>query len=236
MQRIIFFFLFLPNIVLAQDKQSIQQSNFEAGANFNSYNSINTGSVNIKNNLPLKDYLAASIDASIHHTEGKDSSVYSSNGYLFTGNIFLREATIGKIDTSYTYAQHFTSGPFPSSRGYTNNIAADYYLDRATFGVTRFISRSEGNSVAFYSTAILLAWYADDNLKLGLSRFSSDFQNDKFSTTMTAEYQPSSLNNSASIGLSYSGDPNDNSFNAGIFLTYFFDTRVNLFERDRKYR
>lgn len=236
MQKFLFFLLLLPGIVLAQEIQAVQQSNLEAGAIFNSNESANTSSVNLKENIPLHNYLAASIGARLNHLEGKDSSIYNNNSYTLSGNIFLRDPTIGKIGTSYNFSQGFDNSPIQTFRYYSNDIAADYYFDRATFGVTRNISRLEGNSVAFYSTAILLAWYPDDNLKLGLSRFSADFQNDKFSTTITAEYQPSPLNNSASIGLSYSGDSTDNSFNAGIFLTYFFDTRVNLINRDRKYR
>lgn len=236
MRNTIIFIFLLPSIVFAQEHQAVQQPNSEAGIRLISNNSTNFSSIDFKENIPVKGYLAASIAGMLTHVDGKDSSVYISNGYVLIGNIFLRNPSLGKIGTSYTYSQNFNDSSFSTLRHFSNNITGDYYVDRVTISAIRNASRIEGYPESFYSTTFSLAWYSDDNLKLSFSRHSADFLNEKFFTAISAEVQPGFWNNSTSLGFSYSGDPQDNSFTTGIFMTYFFDTRVNLIDRDRQYR
>lgn len=236
MRNTIIFIFLLPSIVFAQEQQAVQHHNSETGIRFISTNSTNISSIDFKENIPVKGYLAASIAGMLSHVDGKDSNIYISNGYVLIGNIFLRNPSLGKIGTSYAYSQNFNDSRFSTIRQFSNNITGDYYVDRVTISAMRNASRIEGYSENYYSTKISLSWYSDDNLKLSFSRHSADFLNDKFSTEISAEVQPGFWNNSTSLGFSYSGDSQDNSFTAGIFMTYFFDTRVILIDRDRQYR
>ena len=73
--------------------------------------------------------------------------------------------------------------------------------------------------------------YPTANLSLGISAHGMDAE-DTYSFTI--EYQPTFFGNAASLLLNYGTQPDYHSINVGV--SYFFDRRIDLKTRDRRYR
>ena len=127
---------------------------------------------------------------------------------------------------------------YSSLNGYTDtsyqsiSLSGAYYLGQfdlaAGLGQTSYSNSWTGLS---NSSSIVAGYYATDNLKLSAGVAGLDSSGNR---SLNVIFQPAALNNKWSItGLVSKGDTSDTYYR--LSLGYYFDTKVSLIDRNRKY-
>ena len=215
--------------------------------------------VNAKVTLPIATYFGTTIsggyaeyrvpfDFSSISGSNDDKGTFKPHGSNIGIDFFLRDFDIGKVGIGYVRGRSQSAGYSTYSKEifyeYVNSDAVTVYGDYYFQSVTAFGRYT--NSKTYYHD-----WdtYSYDTYSLGakyypLSNLAVDISIQRTPATnggqaqdsqyLSMEYQPEFLGSSTSIFLGLGHQ--ESSKSAMIGLTYFFDKRVDLITRDRRYR
>lgn len=182
-------------------------------------------------NLPISDYWGASIDARIgHYSEEIDADQYD-----LVGTVFLRNLDLGKIGASYGYTRFEFDFPASSTISDTVNtdtykILGEYYLSDFTLGLSRSRIKFSTTPQDANTSLVSALWYVTDNTRVKLAAGGMDAEDVYF---YEISYQPSYFDNAISFSLWYDDSKTGDSIS--LSFNYYFDVKVSLKERDRKY-
>ena len=190
--------------------------------------------------LPVGNYLGASLFGSVGTSEVDDAVLGSCDvdGHSLGGGLFVRDVNVGRIGASISRSDSeacFTSAGLSGTTDTTTDaygVDAEYYLRTVTVGLSRSWVDYDGWDADL--ARLRAAWYPMKNLSLAFAVGALDAED---SRSATLEYQPGFLGNAVGIGLGYSyykEEPSDGTWTVG--LTYYFDKRIDLLTRDRRYR
>lgn len=191
--------------------------------------------------LPMGDYLGASLFGSIGTSEADDAVVGSCDidTHSLGGGLFVRDANVGRIGASISRSHSeacFTSAGISGTADTTTDaygVDAEYYFRTVTVGLSRsWVDYDDGWDADLARARA--AWYPMNNLSLAFAIGALDAED---SRSATLEYQPGFFGDAVGIRLGYSyykEEPSDGTWTVG--LAYYFDKRVDLLSRDRRYR
>lgn len=237
--------------VLAQTNQAVKETNFNVALshseiNDDSMSNWRSTSLSSGVNFPLYNYLGANIFISgsksgeLKYNYYNDSYTTQSDDYGSGAMLFLRNADIGKIGVTGGYSKTKTTTDIyngmtthtlkntTTSRNYS--LYGSYYHDDFTLSASRrYLDLDNGHILHYVDAGI--GYYLNENTAFDATVSGMDSSN-KFRLHLA--HQPSLLNNSTIVGISYEKNDYDNSFT--FFLSYHFQTKVSLRTRDREYR
>lgn len=241
MNKKIFALLLLSSSVCTAETQGIESANVETSFGYRNSNYYDSYTLDVTANLPVSGKLASNVSAMYQNSNGKEFKGGRGFDSTITGiyaTLFLSDQSIGKAGTIFTYAKSKHDYPASlasfknqESKGY--GIFGVYYLNNSSIAANRNYSEINNDS-SIYTSSFSLAYYVLANTGIAISGFRVDQETD-YRFTLT--HQPSFLNNSAAVTLSYNRDSEDRDFDSYIiYFDYYFGIRASLIERDRRYR
>lgn len=231
MKKVVGLFCLFPVFVFAGEKGGVAASNFEASGSYSDSDASRSVSANGTYRRGIAEYFGYGLAATARRSNGK-STYLDSNGANAGINLFARRFDLGEAGLRYNHSYTKFDSRYGdiSHNSDQYSVFASYYIDDFTLGFSRLSAHPEAvehiNTWNISASAYLL-----ENTKLTASASGMDA---KDAYGLSAEHQPSFLNNAASISASYNRSPEDDSFS--VSLSYFFGTRVPLQQRDRQYR
>jgi hypothetical protein len=233
------------------DSRAVEETNYQASLSLGMTDYKNSsGRVSYENisgavTMPLAKYLGATVSGGYtqnHVRLGSLSCDVDSSGV--NAGVFARDFDIGKIGIGYARARNhwcsystFSGNEDGGIDTETTSANASYYFQDITVGAaysdSRVIQGRWGQDSS--ATSVSAKYYPMSSLSAGLSVSRSRTDGTHQDTPYLAfEYQPEIFGNSTSLTLGLSHNEYSNSATLGI--TYFFDKRVDLITRDRRYR
>jgi hypothetical protein len=179
--------------------------------------------------FPLVDYVGASVSGQYAEFKGADNYIDSSSRSAALG-LFIRQFDLGIVSLDYGHARSSPEGGFGLEDYNTNSLSltGTYYLDRfdLSLGRTKFRGAGETRN----SSHLGGAYYLDDGFRLGASYSSANGDHAK---SLHFAYQSAVFGNAIGISGGYTDTRDDDSISLSI--SYFFNTRVSLIDRTRRY-
>lgn len=231
MRKSLFLFCLVPALANGSDVGGVRDSNFEAGIGYSDSDSSKAFDANGSYRFELGDYLASDVSAVLGYSDGEGPRVDSER--VTAGiDLFVRSFDIGKLGAGYSRTHSRFDVPIKNDSLNQNAYSAfaQYYINEFNIGVSRQAYRS-GDTENFDLWTVSIAGYLSENTRMGLSGSGMDAA-DLYGASI--EYQPPWLDNSASLGFSYSRSPGDDT--VSLKLAYFFGNTVSLKVRDREFR
>jgi hypothetical protein len=233
MLKKIFLLLSLPAIGFAAENKAIIADNYKIGLGYSTTHNSKAYFVSGAYSAPLSTYTGFSLNGNLDKTLG-ENNVVDSTGSFISGSLLLRDYERGAI--SLNVGKGYSRFNLPSAVNGPHKadfnqygVSSSYYLGNVTAGLAR--SAVTSNDAEDSNTAVLsLAWYPERNIRLQLTGSGMD---EKDTYNFSIRYQPPQFANSTSLSLVYHNASDDNGIQADI--SYYFDTRVSLIDRDRKY-
>jgi hypothetical protein len=195
-------------------------------------------------NMPVSDHAGISLSGGIgkHRSSAsaEDNSLrYSQNFTGLDAAFFVRDPEIGRAGVGFQVTRWGAGSSNVDGFGpvsYTvrcPHAVAEYYFDQVTVGAARQRCEVSAWDEVSNDSQIFAGWYVMPNLNLGVAAYGMD---SKKTYGIGAEFQPEFGNQALGIRLAYenSRDPNYRAFLIGF--RYYFDKRVDLKTRDRRYR
>ena len=185
--------------------------------------------------FPVGQYVGAAVSGGLAQTQFKflgDSCDTDSQRY--GASVFVR-AAIGRVGLTYDRLNGGSCGLafIPDSNEYAG--FAEYYWEFITARLersrTKIDDRALSNVPDFDVAVARIIAYPTANLSLGVAAFGLDAED---TYAFSIQYQPTFFGNVASLLLGYATNPDYHSISVGI--SYFFDRRIDLKTRDRRYR
>lgn len=218
----------LATNVVAENK-GIEHTNFSLSTSASHSDSGNLVSVFAGIRLPIAKYTGASLSGGYSDFNAKNNYIDSSNNSATLG-LFVRKYDLGIINASYRYSRSRQDSTFVNLNNTLKsvNLSGTYYYKNFDLSLGRSKAEPDsGDSQNTSSTSI--SYYVNNNLQLGAAIFRMDAD----SSTIFISYQPQFLGNSTSISASYQDSETNDTF--AVSLSYYFDTKVSLKDRTRKY-
>lgn len=217
--------------VASGENNAIEKTNYEVGISGTNEEHVNRYEISGEARTSIAPYTGASLNVGRSSFQGKDNYVDSDTTSVGAG-VFLRKQELGTIGARYSHSLSEPDVPYPIASKYRIDgygLYGDYYLEDFDISASRLIAKPEqGNSL--HSWTITGGYYVSNNL---VAKLSAGGMDSKDNYSFGVAYQPELLKNAASLTIGYYDTPNDNSLSLSI--SYFFDTRVNLKERNRRY-
>lgn len=222
--------IFLPMIASAEKLEGIEGSNYQASFSGNDSDNGSRLSLRGEARFPVANYTGMSFNAGLSEFNGDNNSIDSSNKSIGLG-LFIRKYDLGIINADYRYSE--TEADIPSGTLKndldTYSLNGTYYLEKFDLSLSRStINIDTGNDFNFSN--FNAAYYLNDNLRVSASVGRMDADE---SYSLSATYQPKVFNNAISILATYQDTNTNDSY--GITISYYFDTKVNLISRIRRY-
>ncbi|MGD9169959.1 MAG: hypothetical protein PVI97_07855 [Candidatus Thiodiazotropha sp.] len=216
---------FVSNAVIAEN-QGIEETNYELSATISDSDVGNTLSIKGGIRLPIAGYAGASISASYSDFNGENSYVDSSDNSVFLG-VFFRKYDLGIINVNYGYYRSEVDSPLGNLKDSINsiNVSGVYYCKELDIG----LRRSRANPDSINTSGASVSYYVNENLKVGASIARMDMDHN----TVFLQYQPKYFGNSTALSLSYQDSESNDTLT--FSLAYYFDTKVSLKDRARRY-
>ncbi len=226
----------ITNIAVASEPGGVINRNYETGLAYTNTDQSHDYEINGSALLPITDYIGTALDADLRHDLGK-GNVVDTTRYGVGSSVFLRNFEIGRLGAAYLFS--YSKFDLPSSvnasdTSIVHNFRAfgEYYLSNFTISASRTYSHFESGTDR-NNWIISGQWYPYKNTKLSIRTSGMDAK-DHYGASI--EHQPGFFNNAAGLFLSYSYDNKVNKDAFALGFTYYFNTRVHLIDRDRKYR
>jgi hypothetical protein len=193
-------------------------------------------------NLPITDQFGFSLSG----LYGKFRSEFSGTGYEYKysatytsaeASVFVRDPEIGRAGLGY-YRAHFGRAnvggyDWESSTSNCPEALAEYYLAQVTVGAWRAHCTSSGGGNTANDSAIFARWYVTLQIDVSAAVYGMDMK-DWYGAAV--EIQPEFAGNSLGFRFGYLRDSKDDTDQIALAVRYYFDTRVDLKTRDRRYR
>lgn len=233
---LLFFLIVFQNNLFASEKGGVIESNAEVELLYSVGDLSNDIQLNAGFNFPVREYIGASINTNIQHDRGK-GDIVDAERFSLDGSLFLRDFSTGKITAFYGFERTNFDIPQTSPSPDTVDrqrygVSVDYYLSNFTLGLIQAFNRFDPASIGTFKIfGVSGWWYPNDNIRLFLSVGFIDAEG---SYSFGFVDQPNFLKNLFSVSYYYSRTENSERHN--YVLTYYFDKKIALKERDRKYR
>ncbi len=241
--------LIVVSPAVVADSRAVEELNYQASLalgmtdNTKSSGRLTDGAIGGVVTVPLAKYLGASVSgvySQAHISDETLSCNLDSSG--IGASFFARNYDIGIVGISYSRGRgswcssSMFSGPNHGSIDTEGaSIYAGYFFRYFTVDAGFSSSRSEESGWDAHSYSVGAKYYHVRNLSVGLSASMTRTDGSVEHTPHLAfEYQPEIFGNSTSLTLGLSRTEYSNAVSLGI--TYFFDKRVDLVTRDRRYR
>jgi len=222
--------IFLPMIVSAEKSEGIESSNYKTSFSINDSDNGSILSLRGKARFPVANYTGISLNAGLSEFDGDNNFIDTSIKSIGLG-AFIRKYDLGIIEAAYSYSEvkaDIPSGSLESDAD-TYSLSGTYYLEKFDLSLNRgTINNDSGNDFNFSNFSA--AYYVNDNLLVSALVGAMDTDE---SYSLSATYQPKVFNNAISISASYQSTNTNDSY--GITISYYFDTKVNLINRIRRY-
>lgn len=229
----------LPIIAIAEEELAIQSTNFEVGGRYENSKIFKSYFLNGIANIQINKLFGANIGAYFRDSDGRrygNTYGIGTDSSTLATTIFVRDPSIGRAALLYALGHSKSDNKASSDRTVDSDsysLFGEYYLKRFTIFASRIYSSSD-RGYDQYSTSIAGAWYILDNMNIVLNRYRA---NGEYSDYATINFQPSFLNNSAGVSVAYASSRYGSKLDSiTVSLNYYFDTRVSLIDRDRRYR
>lgn len=218
----------LSNVVLAEE-QGIEDTNYRLSASVSAFDSGNNRSLSGEARFPIANYIGASITGRYLDFDGKNEYIDSSTSSVDLG-IFLRKYDLGVININYDYSRleadlSVENADFDIK---TLSLGGTYYFKELDVGFKRLKTEPDSGS-SFNVFSANMAYYVNDNFSIGASILKMDADG----SSVFASYQPELFGDKMSIFASYQDSDTDDILT--ISLSYYFDTKVSLKDRARRY-
>jgi hypothetical protein len=235
---VVAFFVF-PTIASADPAVESTSGSFGASINkartSDGWSDTNTYSVGGDMTMPLGERFGFKLSGNYAAT---DSDLCDVDWRSLGAQLFVRDPSVGRIGVSYALSKSGTCTPagdvidddFDQD---SYGINAEYYFAPLTIGVSR--SRTEYEYLFPHTDYAFVnaTWYPDVNFSVGISAGALDAEDDR---TLRFDYQPTFLNNAASVSLTVRTSVDTDWDTATVGFTYYFGDKVDLKTRDRNYR
>lgn len=226
-------------VVSLAGELAVKETNYGLGASYSTVDSGSPGTQNsysvtglsrfaIEDNVGMQ--LAASIDKSYYKSNSYNSDV---SGLWVSAGFFVRDYDIGSVNMGFSYGRmgyDSDLGSYVDSSYQSVSLSGTYYLDQFELGTG--VSQTDSSyalSEPSRSSHIVAGYYINDNLKLSATVAGLDSSG----RSLNIIFQPAILNNQWSIsGTLTNGQAYDR---YSISLGYYFDTKVSLMDRNRRY-
>jgi len=226
----IILFLITAPIITSAESNGIEATNYSVSIATANSDAGNTFSVLGTIRSPLMNNIGISVNAGLSEFNGKNNYIDSSGEFIGL-DVFIREYNLGLIELGYNYRKSdydFSSGTLNNSSD-TFSLLGIYYIHNFDLSLLRSTMESiTGNKNNISDIGV--SYYITDNLRAGISFGGMDLDN---SNAISIQYQPKIFNNSIAISASYRNSDSIDSY--GLSLSYYFDTKVSLIDRARKY-
>jgi hypothetical protein len=222
--------VFLPIITAAEELGGIDDSNYKASISGNDSEAGNRLSLRGEARFPVTNYTGISLSASLSEFYGDNNYLDSSDKSIGLG-VFLRKYDLGIVSARYIHTESEADIPSGTLKNDFDiySLSGTYYIDMFDISLNRSTGNSNTGS-SFDATGISAAYYVNDNFRVSASAGGMD---DDESYSLSATYQPKVFNNSISVLASYQDTNTNDSYD--ITISYYFDTKVSLIDRIRRY-
>ena len=185
--------------------------------------------------FPVGQYVGAAVSGAFVRSRNEFLSESCDIDYQRYGATLFARGSIGRVGLSY---DRLNGGScdlafIPDNSEYAG--FAEYYWEFVTARIERARTKIDDralSSVPDLDVAVArIIGYPTANLSLGLAALGLDVED---TYAFSVQYQPTFFGNAASLLLGYVTNPDYHSISVGI--SYFFDRRIDLKTRDRRYR
>ena len=223
--------VFLPIIATAEESGGIEHSNYNTS--ISGGNSVNGNFLALGGGarFPVVNYVGMSLNAGLFKFNGNNNFVDSTGKSIGLGGL-VRKYDLGIVNVNYSHSESEFNIPFGTWKNNTNSysLSGTYYIKKFDLSLSRTIYNSNTSNIS--NTSYLdVAYYVNDNLSVSAS--VRGMNADKSSSLISASYQPQAFNNAISVSASYGRAYAIDSY--GIAISYYFDTKVSLIDRIRRY-
>ena len=228
--------LALPAVAAGVGNRAVQEANYEVGAGYQNSDLGDTYSVGGRFTAPVLGSGGVSLNGSYDRLEG-DGGTLDSDAYLAGVDAFVRDYDVGRLSAGLVYRrQRFDRprnaiGVDRSLTAKTYRVAGEFYAGSLTLGASRsYADLDRADDVKLWNLAA--REYLKRSTRLGASLTQLD---GKVNYALGVANQPQFWHNAAQVFAGYA-DIGDGEQVWSLALTYFFDKRPALMDRDRKYR
>lgn len=220
--------LCLPGSAMAENL-GIEKMNFFLSASTSESDAGNRISLDGSARFPLSGHFGASITGRYSDFNGKSDYIDSSNYATYLG-IFYRKYDLWMISADYGYSRFEPDSTFGNSKNSLNSITLNgtYYFNEFDFSLGRSKADSDSGS-SFNTSNARISYYVNNNLAIGAFIVKMDTDD----SGIYLSYQPESFGNNTAISATYQDSDTYDTFT--VSLAYFFDTKVSLKDRSRRY-
>ena len=180
--------------------------------------------------LPVANYTGVTLRGSFAEFNGKNNYIDSTSRSIGLG-AFIRNYDYGIVNIGYmhTSSEHDSWSGSKESSIDSFSLNGTYYVDKFDFSISRSIGTpDEGSSI--HRSNIGAAYYITENLRASIAIGGMDADE---TNSFNLLFQPKALNNTVSVSASY--QDNELSELYGFSIAYYFNTKVSVNERIRKY-
>jgi len=226
----VFLLIIASPVVAIGDTTGIEETNYRAGISGRNSDSGNSFSFSGVVRAPLVNNTGISLNVGLSEHNGVDNYVDQSNKSIGLG-VFLREYELGLIQLRYNYSETVADIPSSTLKMNTDSLSlfGIYYIHNFNFSLFRSALKSDDGD-KFNNLNIGLSYYFTDNFNTSLSFGGME---SKDNNAISMYYQPKKFNNTIGISVNYSTSDRVDSY--GLSVTYYFDTKVSLIDRNRRY-
>lgn len=217
-------------IITSAESNGIEATNYRVSASVLNSDAGNVFGLSAAIRTPLMKNIGVSLNAGLSEFNGNNNYIDSS-GESIGLDVFIREYNLGLIQLGYNYSKS-DYDLFPSTLNNSSDtfsILGIYYIHNFDLSLRRNTSESDTGRKSNTSN-IGVSYYVTDNLNTRISFGGMDLDN---SNTFSIQYQPKIFNNSIGISAYYTNSQSIDSY--GLSISYYFDTKVSLIDRIRKY-
>lgn len=221
--------VFLPIIATAEKLEGIEGSNYKVSFSGDDSDNGSGLSLGYEARFPVANYTGMSLNARLSEFDGDGNSLDSSNKSIGLG-VFLRKYALGIVNANYSHSEAgIKSHQDALKYDYdVYSLSGTYYIEKFDLSLSRSTNVGSGNDFNFSN--FNAAYYVNDNIRVSASVGGMDGDE---SYSLSTTYQPKVFNNAISILASYQDTNIGDSY--GITISYYFNTKVNLINRIRRY-
>jgi len=230
MKRCVVFFgaLCLSGAAVAENP-GIEKTNYSISGSVSDADRGSSVSLAGQARVPIANYTGASITGRYSDFNGKNNYIDSSTNSVTLG-VFVRDYDLGIINASYGYSRTESDSSISNSKNSIDSISLSgtYYYKEFDLGLGRSKAKPDtGGSLNMSSASV--SYYINQNFELGATVLKMDAD----ATNYFITYQPGAFGNAASLSVSYLDSTIHDTLT--VSLSYYFDTKVSLKDRNRRY-
>ncbi len=233
MKRYIVFFstLCLFSAAVAENR-GIEETNYRVFGLVSDADSGSSMTLAGHTRVPVTNYTGASITVGYSDFNGTNNYIDSSTNSFGLG-VFVRDYDLGIINLSYMYSRTEWDSSILNSEDSKDSIdsislSSTYYYKEFDLGLGRSKAKADMGS-SFNTSSASVSYYVNENLIVGATVIKMDADD----TNYFISYQPRAFGNVADLSVAYQDSSVDDTLT--ISLAYYFDTRVSLKDRVRRY-